>query len=455
MVRAQAAKKPTTKSSNNYLEKLVSHNGALSPDFDKNKTTYYVKVPRDVTSLNLSAIAEDDKAKVEIIGNSGFEIGKTSTVYVKVTAENGEQRIYTINVTRADVEAKTDLETLEVDGHEISPKFDKNIDKYSLTIPYGVDEINISAVPADKDSKVTIIGNKNLAVGNNTVLVKVTDKNGFSHVYEINVRRQEEPTILGIRRGMWWIFPVLLILIPLLLLLILFLLGRRRRERETNAPAQTIEFAPAFNFGSRVGTDDDTVMPYGVNNQAENVPATTLAQPQHKAIIAGAHVDDDEEDSLDDEEIDGKGDTFYLDRPTTTATVTPIAASAAGAKAPIMAGAEAMGAANSDDIERRIEERADMLARSREVDRIRKEAIDAETTEKEASYDLYDDVVTKDELIDAIEDVRENHDSTKLNLLLKQEELNRKKEEMRRIEAAKAAHRKIVAAKKEQEEYWG
>ena len=51
---------------------------------------------------------------------------------------------------------------------------------------------------------------------------------------------------------------------------------------------------------------------------------------------------------------------------------------------------------------------------------------------QEADYDIYDDVVTKDELIDAINEGMETKNTEKLEMLLDQEKLNRKKEEMKK-----------------------
>ena len=59
--------------------------------------------------------------------------------------------------------------------------------------------------------------------------------------------------------------------------------------------------------------------------------------------------------------------------------------------------------------------------------------IDKENAE-EVPYDMYDDVVTKDELIDAIYEGIKEKNPEKLQMLLEQEKLNRKKEEMRRRE---------------------
>ena len=56
------------------------------------------------------------------------------------------------------------------------------------------------------------------------------------------------------------------------------------------------------------------------------------------------------------------------------------------------------------------------------------DSIDADYEEK---YDLYDDVVTKDELYDALEESLETNNPDKLKMLLKQEEVNRLKKEIK------------------------
>lgn len=445
---AEKAKEEEKKSSNNYLSKLVSHDGAISPEFNKETTSYNIKVPKDVTKLNLTALAEDEKAKVEIVGNGNFEIGKTSQVTVIVTAEDGTKRVYTLNVTRENATAETDLEDLRVGGYTIEPGFKKGIDKYSLTVPYDTTDLDVIATAANSGSRVEIIGNKGLAVGNNTILVKVTDKNGFTHVYELNVRRMEEPTFFGIRRSVWRIIFIVLGIL-LLFLLLLWLLFRRRRDREEYRETPVIDFKPAFNFGSRVGTDDDTVMPSGINNQAESIPATSLTQPQTSRFV------DDGDDARMIEQT----------AQPVTATVTPAMVSSAASESSVLA---AERRANKNEAERLQAEREKLEAEAIELrrEKLRNEALEAEEVKKTSDDDLYDDEVTKDELYDALMDVKENHDSSKLKLLMKQEELNREKEKIRNSKSKSAeevkdfleseeAEEKASSFDKAQQEFWG
>lgn len=87
-----------TYSSNNYLENLSIEGYDLSPSFDKETLEYNVEVPNDVTKVNINASVEDDKA--EVSGTGEIEVSEGSNkIEVKVTAENGNEKVYVINVT--------------------------------------------------------------------------------------------------------------------------------------------------------------------------------------------------------------------------------------------------------------------------------------------------------------------------------------------------------------------
>ncbi|MGM9881923.1 MAG: cadherin-like beta sandwich domain-containing protein [Bacilli bacterium] len=89
-------------SSNNYL-KLLEVAG-YEIEFDKEIDEYQIKVNSDVASLEIKAIAEDSRARVEITGNENFKKGE-NIVTITVTAENGETREYKLIVNK-DAEKK-------------------------------------------------------------------------------------------------------------------------------------------------------------------------------------------------------------------------------------------------------------------------------------------------------------------------------------------------------------
>lgn len=71
----------------------------LTPNFNKNKTSYAVTVGENVNDLKVTAVAEDSKSKVAISGNTGLKNGDNK-VYITVTAQDGTKKVYTITVTK-------------------------------------------------------------------------------------------------------------------------------------------------------------------------------------------------------------------------------------------------------------------------------------------------------------------------------------------------------------------
>ena len=84
-------------SSNNYLKTLEIADYDI--DFDKLVNEYRIRVDSDVNSLDIKAIAEDNRASVEITGNENFKTGD-NIVIIKVTAENGDVNEYKLIVNK-------------------------------------------------------------------------------------------------------------------------------------------------------------------------------------------------------------------------------------------------------------------------------------------------------------------------------------------------------------------
>lgn len=95
-------------SSNNYLKSLSIDGYELT--FDKYTNEYKITVKNSVTSLDITALAEDYRARVEITGNEGFKEGE-NTVIITVTAEDGSTREYKLVVDKEDKkQAVTEIE---------------------------------------------------------------------------------------------------------------------------------------------------------------------------------------------------------------------------------------------------------------------------------------------------------------------------------------------------------
>ncbi len=171
-----------TKSSNNYLKSLQISEEGLTPDFNRNKLNYSLSVGEKVTSINVTAVPEDSKAKVYVSGNTELKDGDNN-VLITVTAQNGAKRTYTIVVNKsADPEkANSYLSNLIIKDMILTPEFSNEVLEYDGgTVRLSGDKLEIYAYPTNENAKVEIIGNENLVDGENTVTIKVTSEDGTS-----------------------------------------------------------------------------------------------------------------------------------------------------------------------------------------------------------------------------------------------------------------------------------
>ncbi len=95
-------------SSNNYLKTLNIKDFEI--DFSKSTLEYKLKVKSDVKFLDITAVAEDYRSRVEINGNEEFKEGE-NVVTIKVTAENGDVREYKLLVEKEAKEVSEEEET--------------------------------------------------------------------------------------------------------------------------------------------------------------------------------------------------------------------------------------------------------------------------------------------------------------------------------------------------------
>lgn len=216
------------KSSDNTLESLVIADSKMSPSFHKDTTTYNVVVPSDSKKLDIKYVTSDKNAKVSISGADNLKDNEVNVVTVTVTAEDGSVKKYTLNVTKSEEKNSNKLASLDIKEGKVD--FDKDKYEYNIKVGSDVKKLTIDAIPESKDSKVEILGNDKLSKGNNVVLIKLTDKNGFSTYYRVNVKKSNKVTLFGI--DVKYIIIGLLLLLLFIIWLLLFLLKRRKEEED-------------------------------------------------------------------------------------------------------------------------------------------------------------------------------------------------------------------------------
>lgn len=263
-IKAPVNKAPSKKSSDASLSKLVVNNAKMTPAFHSNVTEYQVEVSKDVEKLQLDYVTSNKNAKVSVVGNEKLKDGEATIVKVVVTAEDGSKKTYTLTVTKADEEVENKLERLDVE--ESTLKFDEDVFEYTLKVNGKVDKLTINAIPKKKDTKVEIIGNDKLETGNNAILIKLTDKNGYVNYYKINVKKTDGFTFLGMSLGKI-LFYLFFLFLLLLLIFLIFLLVKREKEEESEEMIQVRKdaleeirnFEPQHNKEENVDIYDDIV----------------------------------------------------------------------------------------------------------------------------------------------------------------------------------------------------
>lgn len=146
-------------SKNNNLTKITLSNGTLSPEFDKNKTSYSATVENDVTSITVSGTKEDSKSSVSGFKEYELEEG-VNKIDIRVTAQNGSSKTYTINVTRKELSpilVKIDNEEFSiVRKKESLPMANNSFEETTITI-------NEEEVPAyhNEATNTYLVGLKN------------------------------------------------------------------------------------------------------------------------------------------------------------------------------------------------------------------------------------------------------------------------------------------------------
>lgn len=182
----------TNLSSNAYLSEFRINQPGVTPTFSKTTYNYSVTVGEDVDNLTITAVPEDNKATVEISGNSNLKEGE-NTVIIKVTAEDKKtSNTYTLLVMKSDSPEKSNayLKNILIEDMTLKPEFSKEVFKYSLGNTK-MDSLKIFAFPENENAKVYIIGNENLVIGENNIKIVVTSENEKTqNIYNLKVIKE-------------------------------------------------------------------------------------------------------------------------------------------------------------------------------------------------------------------------------------------------------------------------
>lgn len=210
-----------TKSTDASLSNMKVSNGTIKDSdgtsgFSTEENAYTVTVPMDDTSSKVTVTATDSDVSdiTATISETGDEYGLTSgeafefplsstgttTITFVVTAEDGETtETYTLTITNDTRSANAVLEDVVTDYGDFT--FDADADPNKIRVDLDVNELKVTPVPEDSNSKVTVNGKKYTGTAitidlrgsqETDMTIKVTSEDGSaSNTYEFEIYRTD------------------------------------------------------------------------------------------------------------------------------------------------------------------------------------------------------------------------------------------------------------------------
>lgn len=170
--------KEIPKSNDASLKKVTIDNENIDID---NSMIYSTTKER----VSIYVVANDDKATTEYDNSIELNIGD-NFVYIKVIAEDGNVKDYKLDIIRERILSSNTNIKIIIDDEEV--EFNSYKSK-TIYLSNSKSEINIKYKLEDQNAKVKIIGNENLKVGKNEVIVNVTAENGAEQDYVIIIEK--------------------------------------------------------------------------------------------------------------------------------------------------------------------------------------------------------------------------------------------------------------------------
>ena len=198
------------KKSNNANLSNLGMNPNDFKGFKPNQTTYNVTVPNNVEKVTIYATAQDKKATIK--GNETKQLNEgKNALSIVVTAEDGTQKTYTINVTRTastasenttnensseiapEAKDNEDIKNIEIKGYSLEPAFSPNIYEYKVNVKSNETKLDITAKTENPNVTIDIAGNENLVDGENTITILCTNEQTKKNLtYQIIVNKSSE-----------------------------------------------------------------------------------------------------------------------------------------------------------------------------------------------------------------------------------------------------------------------
>ena len=152
-------------------------------DFKSNTYEYNLSVKYNVSQTKIQATVNNEKATTKYQENVNLKVG-ANDIEIKVTAEDGTEKTYKLNITRE--EEIPIVSNIEIEGEE----FKFNPKTYSYKIETSLSELKFNITLRNETATSEISGNENLKNGST---IKIIAKDGEEDVtYSFKIVNKEE-----------------------------------------------------------------------------------------------------------------------------------------------------------------------------------------------------------------------------------------------------------------------
>ena len=186
------------RSNNNKLKDLTI-DGKTIGGFSATKTEYDIIVNEN--KIEIGAVSDHEKAMVDGVGVKNLVIGDNGPYEIKVTAEDGSENIYKINV-EYELPKSSDNNLLDLNlyygdmnsNELVDFTFDAKKTSFDVIIPSQYDMVSIKSKLNDKKaSYVKNYGDREISLkyGENKVEIRVKAENEEVKTYKLNIIRED------------------------------------------------------------------------------------------------------------------------------------------------------------------------------------------------------------------------------------------------------------------------
>ena len=128
------------------------------------------------------------------------------------------------------------LASLTVKGVELTPAFDPEEKKYTATVPFETEKLEVEAVPADEKATVTISDTELKYIGKNITKVQVVSESGLKRTYKIYTTRSAQakkpsnskPGSEGLQ---WWVIAIIAFAAAAVAAVIIILIIKKKKKK--------------------------------------------------------------------------------------------------------------------------------------------------------------------------------------------------------------------------------